>query len=321
MLAKKRAPAMPENNKKLIIGSLRCVDEVVISSDLHPVFDFETHVRNIRPNILAVTEDDKHIAVKREFCEKYGMKFVVLRKRNVVDRVSTTSILSSIKNTLKVPLRVDFAGGWLDVPKFSKKGGYIVNCAISPLVSLEDWPYKKGAGLGGSAAFAILKAAQGVRSEIDMGVGWQDPAIINHTGLCVWRSGKKPVLDAQYNPDWLVGKMLIYWTGNDHVSANIVDLKRDLGLVYKAGSIAREAVRKENMKMLANAVSASYKMQLGEGMKPLPAIKRSLAHKYLGAGHGGYALYLFSSKAARDAALKKVKGTTKIEPYIKDISK
>ena len=266
MLAKKRPPSIPEDNKRVILSSLSCVDDVVSSSDLHPIFDFKSHIERIKPDILAVTEDDRNIEAKREFCQKAGIKFVILPKGSTVSVTSTTSILLSIKNVKKIPLRVDFAGGWLDVPRFSKKGAYIVNCAISPLVSLEEWPYEKGAGLGGSAAYKILKSQPGVKNEIDMGVGWQDPAVINHTGICVWRSGKVPVIDAQFNPDWLSGKMLIYWTGGDHISTDHVDAKRDFRLIRKAGELARIAVWSSDLKKLARAVNMSYMVQLKEGM-------------------------------------------------------
>jgi galactokinase/mevalonate kinase-like predicted kinase len=213
-------------------------------------------------------------------------------------------------------LRVDFGGGWLDVPKFSQPNAYIVNCAITPKVSLVSWPYEKGAGLGGSAAYAFLQVKSGVKSEINAGVGWQDPAIIAETGLCVWRSGKKPVLDMKANPDWLNGKMLIVWTGNDHIAPNITNLPRDYKGIKKAGLIAKEAVYKKDLKKLAQAIKTTYGVQIREGMKPLPNIKNSLANKYLGAGHGGYALYLFASKTARDRAFKNTKKSIKIEPYI-----
>lgn len=63
------------------------------------------------------------------------------------------------------------------MPKFSVEGAYVVNCAIEPLVSLRDWPYERNSGLGGSAAWAILNGRDGVGAELDLGVGWQDPAI------------------------------------------------------------------------------------------------------------------------------------------------
>ena len=319
MLAKKRSPAMPEDNKKIIISSFKCVDEAMSSSDLDPVFDFAGHIDRIKPDILAVTDDDRNAEIKRKFCEARGIKFVILPKRNLVTKTSTTSIRSKIMDIKYVPLRVDFAGGWLDVPKLARKDAYIVNCAISPLVSLTEWPYEKGAGLGGSAAYAILQVKQGVKAELDMGVGWQDPAIINHTGLCVWRSGKKPVLDIQLNPDWLEGKMLIYWTGNDHKSFDHVEKKRDYNKIAQAGKLARDAVLARDLEMLASAVSLSHEVQIEEGMKEIPDIKGSIAKKYLGGGYGGYALYIFRTAKQRDSALKNVKGTKMIEPYIKEI--
>ncbi|HRH26085.1 MAG TPA: adenylyltransferase/cytidyltransferase family protein [Candidatus Paceibacterota bacterium] len=319
-LSKKRKPSLPDDHKMIIIGSLSCVDEVVTSSDLDPVFDFKKNIKRIKPEILAVTEDDRNAEVKRQFCAEQGIKFVVLPKRRTASLASTTSILAGIHNVSELPLRVDFAGGWLDVPRFSKKGTFIVNCTITPKVSLSNWPYEQGGGLGGSAAYALLQVKNGVASEIDLGVGWQDPAVINETGLCVWRSGKEPVLDAKFHPDWLAGKMLIVWTGTSHVTPGLVDKKRDFKLIAKAGGLAKDAVYKKSLPGLARAINTSYKVQIGEGMEPLQNIVGSIAKKYLGGGHGGYSLYLFDSEKKREKAFKKIgEAAKKIEPYIKPI--
>ncbi|MCX6787515.1 MAG: hypothetical protein NTY93_03300 [Candidatus Kaiserbacteria bacterium] len=224
-----------------------------------------------------------------------------------------------MKKISEVPVRIDFAGGWLDVPKLSKKGGYIVNCSITPKVSLQNWPYEKGGGLGGSAAYAILKMENGIESELNLGVGWQDPAVIEETGLCVWRSGKKPVLEFKSNPDWLAGRILIVWTGSAHITPDFVDRKRDYKGIVVAGEIAAQAVLKKDFKELCKAVSLSYAVQLKEGMKELPRVPKAKAKKYLGGGHGGYALYLFNS--AKDRALAAARADSKIiEPYIESKS-
>lgn len=207
----------------------------------------------------------------------------------------------------EIPLRVDFGGGWFDVPKFAKEGTFIVNCAITPKVSLENWPYQKGSGLGGSAAHAILIGKDSFESEKNLGVGWQDPAIIQETGLCVWRSGEKPVLEMKMNPDFLQGRMALYWTGLTHDTPNNVDNKRDFSLIEEAGLRAYQAVRDKSLPVLAMAVDISYKMQLGEGMEKLPEFGE-LAKKYCGGGWGGYALYLFD---------KRPDGLLNIEPYLK----
>ncbi len=65
----------------------------------------------------------------------------------------------------EAPLCVDFAGGWLDVPRHSVPGKDIVNCSITPMVSLREWNYEKKSGLGGSGAWALLNGRDGVLSE------------------------------------------------------------------------------------------------------------------------------------------------------------
>ena len=96
-LYKHRRSSLPEDNKALILGSLDMVDEVVKSSDLDPVFDFAGHIKRLRPDILAVTDDDKHIPEKQKFCDERGIKLAVLPKRNPATKVSTSSIIAGIK--------------------------------------------------------------------------------------------------------------------------------------------------------------------------------------------------------------------------------
>jgi hypothetical protein len=80
--------------------------------------------------------------------------------------------------------------------------------------------------------------------------------------------------------------------------------------------MAAASVKDQDLRGLCGAINMSYEAQLKEGMLKLPEIKKSLAKKYLGGGHGGYALYVFSNRKERDLVLKKIKGTMKIEPYI-----
>ena len=196
------------------------VTTCVIGNDLTtPGLDFETWFLANKPTHLIVTEDDKYGAVKRELCAKVGAEYVILPKNppnvSTPSPISTSSLLSSIRAPVKVPLRVDFGGGWLDVPRHAIQGGYIVNCAVSPLVSLSDWSgYNLKAGLGGSGAYAILEGRDGVVSEVEaLGVGWQDPAVVEETGVCVWESGERPELRFKSGGGWLKGLMGIWWTG------------------------------------------------------------------------------------------------------------
>jgi hypothetical protein len=210
---------------------------------------------------------------------------------------------------------VDFAGGWLDVPRFARPGEYVVNCAISPLVSLREWPYEKQAGLGGSGAWALLNGRDGVDSEIDLGVGWQDPAVIRETGLCVWRSGPKPVLDFKHNGDFLSGRMAVYWTGTSHDTPGVANLPRDYGRIAQSARIARDGALHADIHKLAEGIHLYHSTQLEEGMETLPELAGSIARKYCGGGYGGYALYLFTETSAREAAISNTPNLRAVEPF------
>lgn len=97
-LAKKRKPSLPDEHKKIVLSQLRCVDQVVWSSDIDPIFDFLTHLDALKPDILAVTEDDKNADLKRILCQKMGIEFVVLSKNFEGTPISTSAIIRHIKS-------------------------------------------------------------------------------------------------------------------------------------------------------------------------------------------------------------------------------
>jgi cytidyltransferase-like protein len=316
---KRRKPSIPQDHKFEILKSIDIVDQVVIGDNAEERgLDFIEHIKAIKPDMLVVTEDDKYKHKKIKLCELLGIKYVSLNKTEPkFSPVSTSSIIEGIKAPLEVPLRVDFAGGWLDVPKFKIENSFIVNCSISPLVSLNNWIYKIKSGLGGSGAWAILNGKNGIESELSLGCGWQDPAVIEETGLCVWRSGDLPLLEFKRTGDFLNGKMALYDTQISHDTPQNLDNKRDFNLIKQAGDIAHEAVIKQDINLLASAVNLSYKAQLGEGMGELSDVSNCIAKKYCGGGWGGYALYLFDNKEDRENFSKLCIRNLSIEPYIK----
>ena len=284
--------------------------------------DFEEEFLQEKPDILAVTEDDLYSDIKKELCARVGANYVVLPKTPPkFTPVSTTMLVNRIKAPSAVPLRVDFAGGWLDVPRYARKGSYVVNCAITPMVSLCEWPYEKRSGLGGSGAWAMLEGRDPVASELALGVGWQDPAVIAETGLCVWRSGSSPVLDVKGTGDFLEGRMAILYTGEEHDTPKMADEQRDYVRISQSSLIARTGVLERNINTLAAGVALYYSVQLDEGMRPLPEIPNALAKKYLGGGYGGYALYLFPCRDDRDQAVKDNPAMKRVEPYCRQLFK
>ena len=330
-LHKHRRSSLPDDHKRALLAALDVVDEVVVGNGLDEGLDFKADFLRLKPDILAVTEDDKYGPLKRELCAQVGARYVVLPKTPPqFSPVSTTQIVRLIRAPEEAPLRVDFAGGWLDVPRFARDGAYVVNCAITPTVSLRDWPYERNAGLGGSGAWALLNGRDGVTSELDLGVGWQDPAIISETGLCVWHSGQRPRLELKHNGEFLRGRMALYWTGTPHDTPDLAKLSRDYDAIARAAATARDAVWRSDLALLADAVRQSYgHVQRPEGMAPLPgdpaatgaardalpAGVQPLAWKYCGGGFGGYAVYLFADATARDAACARP-NFRPIEPYL-----
>src|SRR3954469_16961235 len=222
-LHKQRRSSLPDEHKRALIAALSAVDDVVVGTGHDEGIDFKEHFLRLRPDVLAVTEDDKYGALKRELCAQVGAKYVVMPKTPPqFPPISTTQIVKFIRAPEVAPLRVDFGGGWLDVPRLARDGAFIVNCAISPTVSLREWPYERNAGLGGAGAWALLNGRDGIGSELDLGVGWQDPAVIAETGLCAWRSGQRPALEIKTSGEFLHGRMALHWTGSSHDTPGIV---------------------------------------------------------------------------------------------------
>ncbi|MCC5839213.1 MAG: adenylyltransferase/cytidyltransferase family protein [Opitutales bacterium] len=299
---KQRRSSLPDEHKRALLEALDMVDDVVIGEGMDLGLDFLDHFFRVHPQILAVTDDDQYENQKRAICDQIGCKYMKLPKLPPsFEPVSTSQIVRWIKAPLEAPLRVDFAGGWLDVPRYARSGGYIVNCSISPTVSLKQWDYHLNSGLGGSGAWALLNGKSGVEDELALGVGWQDPAVISETGLCVWRSGPRPVLDFKLNGDWLAGKLALLWTGKPHDTPGVVDQERDYDRIELSGKIAREGLLNRDLREFAEGIRVYHEMQLAEGMDVLPDAAGALAHKYCGGGWGGYAVYLFEDMTARDA--------------------
>lgn len=313
-LYKGRKSSLPIEHKVRLLKAISIIDEVVVGDGLEPSLDFKEHFLRIKPDYLVATEDDKFGEKKKMLCAEVGAQYVVIPKTLSYEKISTTEIINFIKAPKQIPLRVDFAGGWLDVPKFSRAGGYIVNCAISPLVSLSHWEYEIKSGLGGSAAYSVLMGKNAIETELNIGVGWQDPAIISETGLCVWRSGEQPMLEMKINPSYLFGKMALYWTGTTHFTPDITNRARNYELIREAGAIAADAIFHKQFEKLWEAVNMSYQAQLQEGMPALPDFGE-IAKKYCGGGWGGYALYIFNNESDRNKFLTQ-KNSKKIEPYI-----
>lgn len=96
---KHKKTSIPEAHKRKILESLRMIDEVVMGNDLEELgLDFKQHFLRIKPDILAVTEDDKFGKEKIALCNEIGAQYIVLPKTLDFDKISTTEIIMKIKN-------------------------------------------------------------------------------------------------------------------------------------------------------------------------------------------------------------------------------
>lgn len=96
---KNKKSSIPEMHKRKILESLRMVDEVVMGDYYKEAgIDFKNHFLKIKPDILAVTEDDKFGEQKIKLCAEIGAKYIILPKNLDFDKTSTSEIIKKIKN-------------------------------------------------------------------------------------------------------------------------------------------------------------------------------------------------------------------------------
>jgi len=160
-------PVNPENNRVYLVAAMQDVDYAVLNSEeiKDGKIDFENIIEQLRPDIFVLNEDDSGLEAKRELCNRYAVeiKFVPRIVPEELEPTSTTNIIDKISFSFKAPLRIDFAGGWSDVPFIMHgKLGYVSNVAIKPLIEYKAGKfnfsgYPRGSGLSTSTAAKLLE--------------------------------------------------------------------------------------------------------------------------------------------------------------------
>jgi cytidyltransferase-like protein len=71
-------PLFPQEERRYLVQSIRFVTEALVSTG-HGWLDAEPEIQRLKPDIYAVNEDgDK--GGKREYCEKHGIQYLVLKR-------------------------------------------------------------------------------------------------------------------------------------------------------------------------------------------------------------------------------------------------
>ena len=160
-------PVNPQNNRVYLVGAMQDVDFAVLNGEeiKEGKVDFENIIEKLRPDYFVLNDDDSGIELKRAMCNRYGVD-IKLVSRVVPDELeptSTTRIIDKINFAFRAPLRIDFSGGWADVPHImSGVTGYVSNVAIKPLIELKGGAfnfsgYPRGSGLSTSTAAKLLE--------------------------------------------------------------------------------------------------------------------------------------------------------------------
>ncbi|MGB3780773.1 MAG: adenylyltransferase/cytidyltransferase family protein [Tunicatimonas sp.] len=160
-------PVNPENNRLYLVAALQDVDYAVLND--HEIgagkIDFREVVTQLQPDIFVLNRDDSAIAEKQSLCDTTGtrIEFVDREVPEELSPTSTTKIINKINYAYRAPLRIDFAGGWTDVPYIMDgQTGYVSNVAIKPLVEMKGNTlnfsgYPRGSGLSTSTAVKLLE--------------------------------------------------------------------------------------------------------------------------------------------------------------------
>ena len=160
-------PVNPENNRLYLVASLQDVDYAVLNDSQLSAgkIDFQEVMQELHPDVFVLNSDDTGIEEKKELCDRLGtkMEFVQRIVPPELELTSTTRIIDKINFAYRAPLRIDFAGGWTDVPFIMGSNlGYVSNITISPLIELKNGKfnfsgYPRGSGLSTSTAVKLLE--------------------------------------------------------------------------------------------------------------------------------------------------------------------
>lgn len=169
-IKKLKGPGRPvnnQNNRLYLVAAMQDVDYAILNDEKikKDKIDFENIVKILQPDIFVLNNDDSGIESKKQLCKTMGIKLVLVPRTvpKMLEATSTTKIIEKINFAYKAPLRIDFAGGWTDIPFLMKNNkGYVTNAAITPHLEFRNGiinysGYPRGSGISTSTAVKLLK--------------------------------------------------------------------------------------------------------------------------------------------------------------------
>lgn len=160
-------PVNPENNRLYLLAALQDVDYAVLNDTTveEGKIDFRSILERLQPDVFVLNDDDSAMAEKKALCDRLGIRLQTVSRvvPPELEATSSSRIIDKITFSYKAPLRIDFAGGWTDVP-FIMHGakGHVTNTAITPCIEYKEGSfnfsgYPRGSGLSTSTAAKLLQ--------------------------------------------------------------------------------------------------------------------------------------------------------------------
>jgi cytidyltransferase-like protein len=132
---KGRKTVNTEKERLYMVKALKVVKDAWINIG-SGLMDFETELRNLKPDIFFMN-DDGYTFDKKKLCDELGIELIVSKRiplKGLPPRSTT-----SLRKECRIPFRLDLAGGWLDQPYVSKFWpGPVITIAVEPYIEFND---------------------------------------------------------------------------------------------------------------------------------------------------------------------------------------
>lgn len=263
-------PVNPENNRVYLIASLQDVDYAVLNDTklLPGKIDFKNILEELKPDTFILNEDDSGVEAKKAICDKLGItiNFVQRIVPEELEPTSTTRIIDKINFSFKAPLRIDFAGGWSDVPYIMEgEKGFVSNVAIKPLIEYKAGKfnfsgYPRGSGLSTSTAAKLLEmlSAKSYNSDSKSLPTIAEDLFNLENKELNWAIGRQDQYSIVY------GGVNCFEFGSDYANPLNGEISKDLLEAFRHNLLLLHTGVSRNAQLAVEQVYHNYKTQQGK---------------------------------------------------------
>jgi len=124
-----------EQERLFMVKAVSWVKDAFISRGAG-ILDFETELREMRPDYFVVNSDG-NISEKRRLCQELEIEYVILERKPFEGLTARST--TALRERDYLPYRIDLAGGWLDQPYVSQHHpGSVVTISLEPTLEFNE---------------------------------------------------------------------------------------------------------------------------------------------------------------------------------------